>query len=109
MNKDTLTEITTNVMNVGYSDLEFLANTIDEYKLRVEKIVESVEENFWKEYVTQINYLIYIALTMVAQKFIESHEELFEDKSDEYTVYTNYLDSHVYFEDEEVQREFERY
>jgi hypothetical protein len=45
----------------------------------------------------------------VAQKFIEEHEELFEEKSDEYTIYTNYLDSHVYFEDEEVQREFERY
>lgn len=46
---------------------------------------------------------------MVAQQFIESHEELFEDRSDEYEVYTNYLDSHVYFEDEEVQELYDKY
>lgn len=50
-----------------------------------------------------------MALTMVAQKFIEENEKLFEDKSNEYEIFTNYLDSHVYFEDEEAQREFESF
>ncbi len=109
MNKEILLEITTNILDGWYLDLEYLTNTIEEYKLAVDEIVESVEQDFWKEYVTQINYLIYMALTMVAQKFIEENEKLFEDKSNEYEIFTNYLDSHVYFEDEEVQREFERY
>lgn len=109
MKQETLTEITTNVMDVWYLDLEFLADTIDEYKLKVDEIVEGVEQEFWKVYVTQINYLIFKVLTMVAEQFIESHRELFEERSEEYQVFTNYLDSHVYFEDEEVQSEFERY
>jgi hypothetical protein len=46
MNKDTLAEITTGVMGVGYLDLEFFANTIEEYKLRVEEIIDDVEQNF---------------------------------------------------------------
>lgn len=109
MNKEILLEITTNILDGGYLDLEYLTNTIEEYKLAVDEIVESVEQDFWKECITQINYLIYMALTMVAQKFIEENEKLFEDKSNEFEIFTNYLDSHVYFEDEEVQREFERY
>lgn len=109
MNNEILLDITTNILDGGYLDLEYLTNTIEEYKLAVDEIVESVEQDFWKEYVTQINYLIYMALTMVAQKFIEENEKLFEDKSNEYEIFTNYLDSHVYFEDEEAQREFESF
>lgn len=109
MNNEILLEITTNILDGGYLDLEYLTNTIEEYKLAVDEIVESVEQDFWKEYVTQINYLIYMALTMVAQKFIDENEKLFENKSNEFEIFTNYLDSHVYFEDEEVQREFERF
>lgn len=109
MNNEILLDITTNILDGWYLDLEYLTNTIEEYKLSVDEIIESVEQDFWKEYTTQINYLIYVALTMVAQKFIEENEKLFEDKSKEFEIFTNYLDSHVYFEDEEVQSEFERF
>lgn len=109
MNNEILLDITTNILDGGYLDLKYLADTIEEYKLSVDEIVESVEQDFWKECITQINYLIYVALTMVAQKFIDGNQKLFEEKSNEYEIFTNYLDSHVYFEDEEVQREFERF
>lgn len=46
MNKETLVEITTNVLNAGYLDVEYLANKIEEYKLSVDEIVESVEQDF---------------------------------------------------------------
>jgi hypothetical protein len=55
----------------------------------------------------QINYLIYTALTLVAQNFIAENEELFEKYSSEYQIFTNYLDSHIWFEDEEVQNKFD--
>ena len=45
---------------------------------------------------------------MVAQNFIEENEELFEEYSDEYQIFTNYFDSHIRFKDEEVQEVFER-
>lgn len=46
MNKETLLEITTNVLNAGYLDVEYLANKIEEYKLSVDEIVESAEQDF---------------------------------------------------------------
>lgn len=46
MNKEILLEITTNILDGGYLDLEYLTNTIVEYKLAVDEIVESVEQDF---------------------------------------------------------------
>lgn len=46
MNKETLLDITTNILDGGYLDLEYLVNTIEEYKLAVDEIVESVEQDF---------------------------------------------------------------
>lgn len=46
MNKETLVEITTNVLNAGYMDVEYLANKIEAYKLSVDEIIESVEQDF---------------------------------------------------------------
>lgn len=44
---------------------------------------------------------------MIAQNFISENEELFEKYSSEYQIFTNYLDSHIWFEDEEVQSKFD--
>ena len=44
---------------------------------------------------------------MVAQNFISENEELFEEYSSEYQIFTNYLDSHIWFEDEKVQSKFD--
>lgn len=46
MNKETLIDITTNVLNAGYLDVEYLANKIEEYDLPVDEIIESVEQDF---------------------------------------------------------------
>jgi hypothetical protein len=65
--------------------------------------------NFGEDITLDINYLIYESLSTIAYRFIEANQELFETKSDEFEIYTNYLDSHVRFSDEEVQVEFEKY
>ena len=44
----------------------------------------------------------------VAYKFIESNEELFKTEDDEFEIYTNYMDSHIWFNSEKVQIQFER-
>jgi hypothetical protein len=46
MNNEILLDITTNILDGGYLDLEYLTNTIEEYKLAVDEIVESVEQDF---------------------------------------------------------------
>ncbi|WP_428026433.1 hypothetical protein [Arcobacter sp.] len=59
---------------------------------------------------TNINYLIYVALKFIALKFIDSNKELFENESDEeFEIFTNYLDSHIYFESEKIQKIFENF
>jgi hypothetical protein len=65
--------------------------------------------NFWKDVQFDINYYIYEALSQVAYKFIASNKKLFKTESDEFEIYTNYLDSHIRFTSEKVQNKFERF
>ncbi len=109
MNKNILCDLSRNLLWAWYLDVEFLVNLIEEQELDFDEIYENVEMNFWKESVHNINYFIYEALSQVAYRFIDSHKELFEDESDEFEIYTNYMDSHVRFVSEIVQSEFERF
>jgi|GEM_PF-2983771 len=53
---------------------------------------------------------MYEVLSSIGRNFIESHEELFENDEDrEYEIFTNYLDSHIRFNDEAIQEEFEKF
>ena len=66
--------------------------------------------NFWKEFQADINYYIYEALNQIAFKFIESNENIFKcDEEKEFEIYTNYMDSHIYFQNEKIQSEFEKF
>lgn len=109
MNKDTLITAFSAITKSWYLDVGFLIEKIDEYDLDLSEIVENIEMNFWKEYITDINYLIYEALSQIAYKFIEENPELFKTESDEFEIFTNYMDSHIWFESETVQSEFERF
>lgn len=109
MNKNILVDLSRNLLWAWYLDVEFLVNLIEEQELDFDEIYENVEMNFWKEFDCNINYFIYEALSQVAYRFIDSHKELFELESDEFEIYTNYMDSHVWFVSEAVQAEFERF
>lgn len=56
-----------------------------------------------------VNHLIYAALERVATQFLtrEVKRRAARFSSTEYTIFTNYLDSHLSFEDAELQRWFE--
>lgn len=109
MNTDILMDLSRNTLWAWYLDVKFLVELIDKYDLDVDTISENIEFNFWKEFKLDINYFIYEALTEIASKFIESNKELFETESDEFEIYTNFFDSHIYFTSENVQIEFERF
>lgn len=109
MNTIILSDISKNLLGAWYLDLQFLVNTIEENNLDADEIIQNVEMNFWKESILNINNLIYEALTQIAYRFIESNSKLFEEHSDEYEIFTNYMDSHIWFEDNEVQTEFEKF
>ena len=109
MNKNILVDLSRNLLWAWYLDVEFLVNLIEEQELDFDEIYENVEMNFWKEFDRNINYFIHEALSQVAYRFIDFHKELFELESDEFEIYTNYMDSHVRFVSEPVQAEFERF
>ena len=46
MNKNILNDLTNGLLDGGYMDLEFLVNTIEEHKLKVDDILDSHEELF---------------------------------------------------------------
>jgi len=48
----------------------------------------------------EFNTIIYETLTLVAHKFIDEEKELFELHQYDFTVYYNYMDSHITVEDE---------
>jgi len=107
MNQNILNELTTGLIDGGYSDLKFLIDTIEKYKLSVDDILDKHSENFWEVKMVQINYLIYTALTLVASNFIKENEKLFKKYNDEHQIYTNYLDSWIWWEEPNVQDVFE--
>lgn len=109
MNKNILVDLSRNLLWAWYLDVEFLVNLMEEHKLDFDEIYENVEMNFWKEFDRNINYFIYETLSQIAYKFIDSNKELFEDESDEFEIYTNYIDSHIRFTSEKVQSGFERF
>ena len=100
MNQNILNELTTGLIDGGYSDLKFLIDTIEKYKLSVDDILDKHSENFWEVKMVQINYLIYTALTLVASNFIKENEKLFKKYNDEHQIYTNYLDSWIWWEEQ---------
>jgi hypothetical protein len=56
----------------------------------------------------EFNIIVYETLNMVAQKFLDEHEEILEENR-EFEIFTNYMDSHINFSDEDVQSKFEDY
>ena len=111
MNENILSDITRNVLGAWYLDLKYLVELIDEQDLNFDEIYENVEMNFWTEYRADINYLIYEALDQVAQNFLTKYDEEFETDEEvrEYEIFTNFMDSHVWFKNEDVQSKFEDY
>ena len=109
MKTDTLIYIISAITKSGWLDTKYLIELIEKYELDIEEIVESIELNFWKEFSSDINYLIYESLNQIAYKFIGLNENIFETESDEFEIYTNYIDSYIWFESEKVQSEFERW
>ena len=107
MNENILSDITRNLTGGWYLDLRFLVNLIDEYSLDFDDIMESLEGNYWEDVKFKFNTIIYETLTMVANKFLDVHKEIFEKYEKEFEIFTNFMDSHIYFTDEFIQSKYE--
>lgn len=92
-----------------YSDMLFLVNTIERYKIKVDEILNEFDTPFGKIEIVDFNHLIYIILTLAAKRFKQQNQELFHRYSCEYFVCGKYSKSRICFRDEEVQKVFEKF
>jgi len=81
MNKNVLTDVTMNILGAWYLDLKFLVDLVEEHKIDLYDVMDSIEFNFWKDYKLDINIIIYEVLSTIACKFISENSELFEDEA----------------------------
>jgi len=109
MNENILSDILRNLTGGWYLDLRYLVKVLDRHNINFDDVMESIESCFWAEITLEFNTIIYETLTHIAHKFIDENEELFTSHQDDFTIYCNYMDSHIFFEDKEVQSKFEDY
>jgi len=100
------------LLSCWYLDLHFLDELIWAYDIDLD--IEELQMIYWK--IDNINILIYEAYEQVKNMFIEDNEEainvLWFSTNDfeawrEYEIFTNYLDSHLWFNDEELDNLYE--
>lgn len=84
-----------------------MVNLLEEYEIDFDEIMESMECNYGKDYVAEFNTIVYEVFYKIANDFIAEQKDLFEENSDEFQIFTNYMDSHLRFDSDVVQSKFE--
>ena len=109
MSNTVLNAISCKMLGAWYLDVDYLVELLDRFHLDFYEVMDEVEMNFGADCKVEFNTIIYEVLSQIAYKFIDEHQEMFEWEDAEFEIYTNYMDSHIFFEDEEVQGKFEGY
>jgi hypothetical protein len=99
-------------------DVNFLTNLINENNIDID--LDDIRSNYWE---LNINVIIYEVIRQIAEQFIqENKDEILEildlwefwnlddymSSNDIYEIFTNYIDSHLRFNDEKIQALFEK-
>lgn len=98
-------------MTCWYLDIQFFENLIDEFNLDLD--YEEIIKEFWN---SNLNTFIYVAYEQVKDMFIEQNAdeikritELSDPYEVNYTIWTNCLDSSIWFKDQEVETLFQNW
>lgn len=97
------------ILQCGYLDIIFFENLLKEFNLELD--YPNIAENHWK---LSLNILITSAYLQIKDNFIAANsteiQRIIEgaDPYDiDFTIFTNYLDSHLWFKDEKVEELFQ--
>lgn len=103
-----MTQLLCSLTGAGFLDIQFFENLINEFSLDLD--YENIIQEFWQ---TNINIFILSAYEEIKNMFINQNSEeiqkIIEKDPNEvdYQVFTNYLDSHLCFNNEEVEELFQ--
>lgn len=103
------TKLLCNILECWYLDVNFLNDLLDDYQIDLD--FDDIKANFWK---IDINILIYSALEEVKNQFIDNNKEQIEELwfdiySLDYEIYTNYMDSHIWFNDNKIDDNYQEW
>ena len=102
------------LLKCWYRDTTYLLDLIESNQIDLD--LEEIKANFWS---IDVNCLIYFCLQEVGEQFIEKNKNKieailwvsdlneFRSYNDLYEIYTNYLDSHIWFKNEFINNLFE--
>lgn len=109
------TTLLAQILQCGYSDVQFLIDLCEKNEIDLD--IDDIKSNYWD---MNVNILIYDAIQQIANRFFDEYKnqieeilnirnlEQYRSENDVYEIYTNYLDSHLWFKDEKVQALFEQ-
>lgn len=103
------TRLLCDLLDCGYLDVNFLDNLLDTYNISLD--IDDIRANFWK---IDINILIYSTFEVVKDMFINDNKEELETlwidiNNIDYQIYTNYIDSHLWFNEIEIDNLFQEW
>jgi len=91
------------------ADVKYLVDLLEKFDLDFYDVMDVVECHFGADRKTDFNMIMYEVLNEIAHKFIYDNQDLFESTSNEFNIFCNRMDSHIYFKEDEVQCKFEGY
>jgi len=104
--------IISQILECWYLDVEFLDNLIDEFDIDLD--IDNIKQEFW---MVNLNLLVYKVYDEVKNRFLEEYKQEVEAITGEslenvwdfedYEIFTNYLDSHLWFNNEEIENLFQ--
>ena len=115
---ETKTSLLCDLLECGYLDIEYLVDLLDKNHIEID--LQDLKANYWA---LNLNWIIYDVMNQIAEKFIEDNQEEIEKILDLwefwniydymsyheiYEIYTNYIDSHIRFNDERIHELFEK-
>ena len=113
---ETKTSLLCDLLECGSLDINYLTDLLDNNNIEID--LQDLKSNYWE---LNINWIIYDVMTQIAERFIEDNREAIEkildlweywnlydfmNSHEIYEIYTNYIDSHIWFNDEKIQTLF---
>ena len=109
-----LNSIISQLLSCGYLDVDFLDNLIWAYDIDLD--IEELRSIY--DEIDNINILIYSTYEQIKDMFFEENKEAIEalwfdigaaEEWEDYTIFTNYLDSHLWFMDEKLDEMYQNW
>lgn len=103
------TKLLCDILECWYLDINFLNDLLDTYNIELD--IDEIRSNFWK---IDVNILIYETFEQIKNQFIEENQEKIEELwfdiyELDYQIYTNYMDSHLWFNDNQIDDLFQEW